>query len=222
MSIHVDSRQLELYLAACQALARQPEPMLRRIGIYYVGETKRVFTRAPWPPKPEHWAYWEGHKRVPLTYRGRLGGSITYDIPGGHTLRVGSPLKYAPTHQFGDDRERHFSVYLIPELEPGARGGLRIARFASGYPKGRLTLKQEFTGESPLSRKAQAVAEKRSGVKAGGYEAQAASGGRLLPGVIRVRITGRVRKRPFLLEPSSAQWAEIGRICQAFLAGGRA
>ena len=113
-----DASQLDKFIGMAELQGKQPEGMLRRIGVYYVGETKRNFqSRGPgWPAKPPRFEAWEGGKTAPLTYKGRLAGSITYDVQG-TDLRVGSPLKYAATHQFGSDGPRSFYLWIQPEYD---------------------------------------------------------------------------------------------------------
>ena len=113
-----DASQLDKFIAMAELQARSPEPMLRRVGVYYVGETKRNFqSRGPgWPAKPARFESWEGGKTAPLTYKGRLAGSVTYDVQA-TDLRVGSPLPYAATHQFGSDGPRSFYLWIQPEYD---------------------------------------------------------------------------------------------------------
>lgn len=197
-----DNRQVVDFIKAIESFGHSPEAFLRDFGIYYTGETKRRFQQAAWPKKPPHWEYWEGNKTAPLTYRGRLAGSITWDMPGAGgshvSLRVGSPLQYAATHQLGDERQRIFSIWLKPDMEPGVHG-MRIARFPNGLPKGKLVL-----------------APSGGQLAAGGAAGSRERGGET---IIRVRIKQRITARPFLHIPSSRQWDQIGEIAFKHMLG---
>lgn len=214
-----DNRQVVDFIKAIESFGHSPEAFLRDFGIYYTGETKRHFQAAAWPKKPPHWEYWEGNKTAPLTYRGRLMGSITWDMPGlGGTrpgLRVGSPLPYAATHQFGAP-SRIFSIWLKPDMEPGARPGtMRIARFPNGLPKGRLVL-----APSPgqrLARQKKLLGQGKSAAEA--FHHSQSSFERGGETIIRVRIRQRILARPFLHIPSDRQWSEIGDIAFKHMLG---
>ena len=148
--------------------------------------------RTPWADKPPIFVIWEGGKTEPLTYKGRLMQSITHDTRGrgaNTTLRVGSALPYAPTHQWGDDRARAFYVFIIPEMEDGVHGK-RIKRDErTGYPIGRMTLGK---GDG--------------------------AGGRVAPDnavKVLVRLKG-IKPRSFLAIPDAAEEREIFNMIQRY------
>ena len=124
-------------------------PLLERWGQYQVGVVKRRFQAAGpgWPPKNPYIAELErrtnGSGNVPGTFRGRLAGSITDDIVGAggdKMLRVGSPLRYAATYQFGTPpgEPRVFYLQVIPDKD--AEGNYE--RDEQGRVLGKIALRQ--------------------------------------------------------------------------------
>lgn len=188
---------LERFIVQAINLAENPEPVIRRVGAIVVAQTKRRFhnkslRRTPWADKPPIFVIWEGGKTEPLTYKGRLMQSIVHDTRGrgpNMTLRVGSGLPYAATHQWGDDRPRAFYVFIIPEMEAGVHGE-RIKRDErTGYPIGTMTL-----GKSD------------------------GTGGRVAPkGAVKVlvRLNG-IKPRPFLAIPDALEEREILNMVQRY------
>lgn len=138
-----DARDLEHYLQLLSLAGRNTLPLLRRIGHVVQSVAQDAIQKADYKPKPPIWEIWEGGKTAPLTYRGRLLGSITVDADDVRgSVRVGSPLAYAATQQFGSDGPRGFYVYIVPEYEEGKRGQRVKRDEATGYPIGLLRLKQ--------------------------------------------------------------------------------
>jgi len=75
--------------------------------------------------------------------------SITKDVRPPDSVRVGSPLKYARTQQFGSGGPRPFYLSIIPDTEPGARG-TKYQRDAYGRLLGRITLRQDAAAKRQL------------------------------------------------------------------------
>lgn len=122
-------------------------PLLSRWGNYLVGSAKRRFMDGGpgWPPKNPYMAELQrrsgGGGNKPGIFRGRLLASLTSDIIGGKVLRVGSPLRYAATYQFGTPpgQPRVFNLYIVPDKNPDGT----MQRDEKGRVLGRIALKQD-------------------------------------------------------------------------------
>jgi phage gpG-like protein len=189
-AVSLDTRELDRFIERALNFGQNPEGVLRRVGQIVQSHTKQRFQdpsrrRRPWPKKWKMFSIWQGGKTEPLTARGRLMQSITYDLRGrgaNASVRVGSGLPYAATHQWGDDRPRRFTLFIVPEYEDGVRGQ-RIKRDPdTGYPVGKMTIGQ---GDG--------------------------AGGRVAPkGAVKVLVRlNSIRPRPFLQEPDQREAEEI-------------
>lgn len=133
-------------LAKVQAMiqaARNPERLMRKIGALGVSQTKKHIRQGIPPPTHPYFAELKRRSgmtaKQPLYAMGHLYRTITHEpSPGG--VRVGSPLRYAATHQFGSGGVRKFYLYLIPERDSQGR----IMRNDYGYALGRMTTRDDF------------------------------------------------------------------------------
>ncbi|GEM_PF-1414370 len=135
--------------------AKDPRPLLRAIGEYGVSlAVKRFEQGGPgWPRKNPYFAELEkrthGSGTKPLEFRGKLRQSITFDVQEPDSVRVGSPLKYAATHQFGSDGPRTFYLHIKPDLVTGKRGKPVPERDQYGRILGRIVTPK--AGEDPAA-----------------------------------------------------------------------
>lgn len=124
------------------------KPLLEDWGKYVKGITQDRFHRGGpgWPPKNPYFAELQRRSgrpgNAPLKDRGRLAGSITYDIVSGSTMRVGSPLRYGAMHQFGSTEQRGFYIFILPDKNPDGT----MQRDEKGRLLGKIVLRQHGAG----------------------------------------------------------------------------
>lgn len=107
VEVTVEDRKVHRALASLQDAGGDPDRAWRDIGEHLLDTTRERF-RTETSPGGESWAplseRYRRRKRKNadkiLTRRGRLSGTLTYQVGDGE-LRVGSNRVYAATHQFG-------------------------------------------------------------------------------------------------------------------------
>jgi len=150
VGIRIDATAARASLKRMVERAANPKPLLRRIGAYGVKSAKKRIRQGIPPPKHPYFA--ELQRRTggmggnrPLYVTGELYRSVFYAISGRASVRAGSPLRKAATHQFSSDGPRSFYLYIIPDTVPGAHGKTRYERNAYGFVLGKLTTRADFT-----------------------------------------------------------------------------
>lgn len=133
----LESAEVQAGFRAWQRLGRDPQPLLRAIGVGLVSNTQDRFDQArdpqgnAWEPVKDPWA---SLKKGPgilreSGMRGGLQGSITMDVAGDE-LMVGSNKIYAGVHQFGaviSARNVPFLIFRTPDgVAFGAARQVRI------------------------------------------------------------------------------------------------
>ena len=107
--LQISIHGLELTISQLQALDRRIEnlsPLLKEIGEDMVESTKQRFVSTTDPDGNQ----WKKNSQVtldrksgsrPLTNEGHLAASIDYQLLGGKSVEIGSPLDQAAMMQFG-------------------------------------------------------------------------------------------------------------------------
>lgn len=110
IDITLDDRELRALLRRLQARLGDLTPAFRDLGEHLLNSTRARFASqtdpagSPWAPlSPAYQARKKKNKDKILTLDGRLRGLLTYQASK-DALRVGTPLIYGATHQFGDPR----------------------------------------------------------------------------------------------------------------------
>ena len=110
IDITVDDRELRTLLQALQARLGDLTPAFRDMGEHLLNSTRARFRAqtapdgSPWAAlSPGYRAAKKKNKDKILTLQGRLRGLLTYQASQ-DALRIGTPLIYGATHQFGDPR----------------------------------------------------------------------------------------------------------------------
>ena len=102
------TEEVHRLLRDLKAVVGDLTPAFRSIGETLLNSTRARFTSerapdgAPWAPLDPRTIRRKKNADKILTEHGELRGTLTYDA-GPHELVVGSPEKYAATHQFGDE-----------------------------------------------------------------------------------------------------------------------
>lgn len=107
INLRVDDRELLAALRALQTRLGDLTPIFRELGEMLLNSTRDRFRSqtapdgSPWAAlSPAYQARKRKHKDKILTLDGRLRGTLAYQA-GPDTLRIGTPLVYGATHQFG-------------------------------------------------------------------------------------------------------------------------
>ncbi len=110
LNITIDDRELRALLQRLQARLSDLTPVFRDMGEHLLNSTRARFqsqtdpSGLPWAPlSPTYQARKRKNKGKILTLEGRLRGLLNYQVSQ-DALRVGTPLIYGATHQFGDPR----------------------------------------------------------------------------------------------------------------------
>jgi phage gpG-like protein len=119
IGIRIDATEAQAKLKRMIEAAANPRPLLRKIGRHGVRKAKALIRKGIPPPTHPYFAELKRRSHLmaePLHAHGHLYGSITHEVAG-LGVRVGSPLRYAATHQFGSDGPRRFPLFIIPDLD---------------------------------------------------------------------------------------------------------
>ena len=110
LEIRIDDRQVRDGLAQLQARLADLTPVFQDLGEALLNSTRERFRSqtapdgSPWAAlSPGYRARKKKHADLILTLNGYLRGTLNYRA-GKDTLRIGTPLIYGATHQFGDPR----------------------------------------------------------------------------------------------------------------------
>jgi len=197
IGITINAKQARALLRSMIYRAKNPKRLLSKIGEYGVSITKKRFKDSGpgWPDKHPYFAELQrrtaglGSGNKPLTASGSLGRSITKDVRGNRSVRVGSPERYAALQNFGGPHA--FYLYIIPDMVPGKSYNIgkreireiRYDRNDYGYVLGRITEKQDWI-------------EKKA---------------------VRQLMKINIRPREFIKAPSNKEWDDIARIAREHL-----
>lgn len=107
LEIHIDDAQLRNGLQQLQAKLGDLRPVFQDLGEALLNSTRARFSSQT-APDGTRWATlspgYQAHKKknanLILTLNGYLRGTLNYQA-GKDTLRIGTPLIYGATHQFG-------------------------------------------------------------------------------------------------------------------------
>lgn len=107
LEIHLDDRQVRDGLQQLEAKLGNLTPFFRDVGEALLNSTRERFTAqqapdgSPWARlSPDYQARKRQHADLILTLNGYLRGTLN-DQASKDTLRIGTPLVYGATHQFG-------------------------------------------------------------------------------------------------------------------------
>jgi phage virion morphogenesis protein len=107
LEIHIDDAQLRDGLQQLQARLSDLTPVFQDIGEALLNSTRARFSRqtapdgSPWAAlSPGYQAHKKKNANLILTLNGYLRGTLNYQADKA-SLRVGTPLIYGATHQFG-------------------------------------------------------------------------------------------------------------------------
>ncbi|MDS4020666.1 MAG: phage virion morphogenesis protein [Candidatus Competibacter sp.] len=107
IEITVDDAELNAALRRLQAKLGDLKPFFADVGEQLLNSTRERFRAqtapdgAPWAPlSPAYAARKKKNKNKILTLDGRLRGTLTKQVDQ-DSLRIGTPLAYGATHQFG-------------------------------------------------------------------------------------------------------------------------
>jgi phage virion morphogenesis protein len=107
LEIHIDDRQVRDGLAQLQARLSDLSPVFQDIGEALLNSTRERFHHQTAPDgsswaalSPDYQARKKKNANLILTLNGYLRGTLNYQASK-QELRVGTPLIYGATHQFG-------------------------------------------------------------------------------------------------------------------------
>ena len=107
LEIHINDRQLQGGLRALQARLSDLRPVFQDLGEALLNSTRERFTTqrapdgSPWAAlSPTYQARKSPNAHLILTLNGYLRGTLNVQASK-DTLRIGTPLIYGATHQFG-------------------------------------------------------------------------------------------------------------------------
>ena len=138
IDITLDARELRALLQALQTRLGDLTPVFRDMGEHLLNSTRARFQSqtapngAAWAPlSPAYQARKRKNKGKILTLDGRLRGLLNYQASQ-DTLRIGTPLIYGATHQFGADKgsfgtvTAHISAHIRKLKSRDVRAGRRL------------------------------------------------------------------------------------------------
>jgi phage virion morphogenesis protein len=112
--VEINDSEVRRMLTKMRARVGDLRPFMKVAGEALVEETKDRFRTMtdpeghPWKPLSAAYAATKKRSRGKILYlRGRLEGSIRYQLDGSDTVLVGTNVVYAAIHQFGGDTKPH-------------------------------------------------------------------------------------------------------------------
>lgn len=134
IDVTADDAELRAALQRLQDQLGDLTPVFRAAGEALLNSTRERFTTqtapdgSPWAAlSPAYRARKKRHKDKALTLWGRLRGTLTYQA-GPDALRVGTPLAYGATHQFGAAKGSFGAVTAqVKAHQRRTRGGRAVA-----------------------------------------------------------------------------------------------